>query len=242
MASFLKRDLVTPVESVIEGKRFPGKTVGHGLGTNPIAYTFPTDLSAHFMSLVIKRHVVNTPGDSSLQFHKCILLPIPQNLQDSFQVDYAQGELGAVGGKLADTLAGADLSNIGKDIGDSIKKFYGGAYDTGYKMAKEGGAQEAMTAMAKDEDLTTMISSSFRGNVNPIGVTLNRFFGVVPNPNITAMFRGVGLKTHNLSWKLSPANEDESEMITNIIKILRASMLPKRSEKGFALSFPRLDS
>ena len=67
---------------------------------------------------------------------------------------------------------------------------------------------------------------------------INRYFGSAPNPHITAIFRGVGLRTHNFSWKLSPASQQESVILNNIIMHIRAAMLPQRGIGNLTMKFP----
>ena len=62
-----------------------------------------------------------------------------------------------------------------------------------------------------------------RGGEGAIAAGLNRYFGSAPNPHITTLFQGVGLRQHNYNWKLAPANKKETESLAKIIDSLRAS-------------------
>ena len=50
------------------------------------------------------------------------------------------------------------------------------------------------------------------------------------------MFRGVGLKTHNFTWKLAPASRNESATLVEVVNTLKQSMLPVRNK--LMLDFP----
>jgi hypothetical protein len=51
--------------------------------------------------------------------------------------------------------------------------------------------------------------------------------GVTPNPNIRAVFRSVGLRSFNLSFKLTPRSYKEAMTIGRIIKFFRTNAYPE---------------
>jgi len=202
---------------------------------------FPSDLSAHFMALMIWRYGHTEQGVLESKLNKTILLPIPQNLIDNTSAQYNTPEMGPLGGMLADVIAQKDAgTDILQQGWDRVKNYYKGAYATGQDiMAAEdpvAAGMEALNDFTDNDMIGQALTAPFRKGDNPIGVGLNKAFGSVPNPHITSIFRGIGLKTHNFTWKLSPGSEDETAKLAAIIHDLKRAMLPERHK--IMLRFP----
>lgn len=60
--------------------------------------------------------------------------------------------------------------------------------------------------------------------------TLNAALGQVVNPRETLTFDGVGLKSHSFSWQLFPSNRQDSEMIRQIVRMIKQNTLPSTEE------------
>ena len=141
-----------------------------------------------------------------------IILPIPSNLQEQFQVNYEGMEMGEVFGGIAEAagaaLNGAPLSEVAGQIQtDSIAK------RVGQEVAKAVGGGAAVAAAQK-------------------------FVGEVFNPHLTNVFKGVGLRQHQFNWRISPRSQDESFAIKGIIDKIRNNMLPQLSADRLRLSYP----
>ena len=70
------------------------------------------------------------------------------------------------------------------------------------------------------------------------GSILTRATGQVINPNMELLFKGPQLRTFGLTWKMSPRDYEESQMIKNIIRLFKQSMAVKRSESLLFLQSP----
>ena len=70
------------------------------------------------------------------------------------------------------------------------------------------------------------------------GSILTRATGQVINPNMELLFKGPQLRTFGLTWKMSPRDYEESQMIKNIIRLFKQSMAVKRSESLLFLKSP----
>lgn len=136
-----------------------------------------------------------------------IVLPIPANLNEAFAVDYDTPALGPIAGALVNsTLAGQRAAQAGGDFdpeqGDkrisSIAKDVLGA--AGMKLTEKAG--DTAKAIAQ-------IAS-----------------GTAPNPNLAVLFRNIGLREHQFSYRFSPHNERELKTLKEIIKQLKIKMLP----------------
>lgn len=69
---------------------------------------------------------------------------------------------------------------------------------------------------------------------------VGQFLGAIPNPYVTLMFQGVGLRSFSFTWTFSPRNVEESRKVQQIIKLLKMSALPAYSPNNGAgfLQYP----
>jgi len=198
---------------------------------------FPQDLSSHFMALMFHRFEYDTNFAKKTSLNKTILLPIPSNLQEAVQVTYNSAELGAVGGELSDMIARGSAS----EISGKFDSFMSGAGDLATNIMSEAGRntiKKQVTNEGRGNSVLQAASLGLRAGSGFLAAGVNRYFGSAPNPHITALFHGVGLRTHNLSWKLSPQSESESATLANIINHCKAAMLPVRQQGNLTLKFP----
>lgn len=221
--------MVEPVASVVEGKRQRAKQIAE-------TWVFPEDLSSHFMHFNLMEMKTESAGTTLRQGRGGIALPIPGQLIDNLQLNWQDAETGALGGLIADTLANTPSDDVIGTFLEAGKKYVSGSYEFGKDVSKIG-LTGALEAAEKEADISTAITAKFRGGTGAMAFGLNRFFGKVPNPNLTAMFRGVALKTHNLSWKLVPASQDEHRILETIIRKFKVAALPERTGK-FSLGYP----
>ena len=210
---------------------------------------FPEDLSTHFMALMFYRYDYTKGSARKAKLHRTILLPVPTNLNETFNIMYNESELGAIKGEMSDFLARGNTKAITDLVADPIgaaSSAISGAMKAGGKglsqvqrMFQSGGTQEAVNSLRGNEVLGgAAIGLGLRGGSGPMSAGLNRFFASAPNPHITALFKGVGLKTHNFTWKLAPRKLSETHSLTKIINLMRSSVLPERGEGNITLRFP----
>lgn len=205
--------LIRPPESVIARNRnniqttpvdmlaFPsGNFGGHGIIFNFSKYTY--DKNADLQNKVV--------SDS-------IMLPIPANLVDSFNVRINQAELGLSGSAAARTGATTTASDFST---------FGGAVSTAVDAALSE-LQEASqdTSIAAVKALETLASEEDRKGFE-VG------FGKAVNPHLALSFDGVDLKQHQFQWELAPRNAGESEQLKRIINKFKRNSLPKFAQIG----------
>jgi hypothetical protein len=229
------KDLIRPPSSVMKKRR--GSVTGHA--EKESALVFPGDLSSHFMAFMFWRYHYDKESHSKSQkLNKTILLPVPINLQEQVQTSYNQAELGAVGGEISDLIAKGNIS----EVKSKVNSFVTGAGELVSAVAGNQNARErALAALQPGEGGNQFVQAAtlgFRSGSGMLAAGLNRYFATAPNPHITALFRGVGLRTHNFSWKLAPASKTESFTLTSIINHMRAAMLPVRAYGNLTLQFP----
>lgn len=209
--------LIVPPESVMSRNRtditatplnmlaFPQDQIGgHGIVLNFSRYTY--DKNADLQNKVVI---------------SSIMLPIPSNLNDSFNIRINQAELGLSGSIAARSASsmtnftpgavlGAGLGDVG-DIIESVKDAVLGSGDMTF-----AAIAALQSSLVSDED-----RKGFEAG-----------FGRATNPHLALSFDGVDLKQHTFQWQLAPRNSRESETLKKIITKVKKNVLPRISSLG----------
>ena len=149
-----------------------------------------------------------------------VFLPVPGSVLDSNNVSWAEDEMDPA--KLA--LANAFFENVQKGSG-AIDGIIDSAAGIAGAVGENAGDVKTGVAAA-------LAKSATGGNI------LTRSTGAVINPNMELLFRGPQLRNFGLTWKMSPRDYEESEMIKKIIRMFKQSMAVKRSESLVFLKSP----
>lgn len=134
-----------------------------------------------------------------------ILLPVPDNVSYTDGPQWSDQSVGAIGRfgaqAIADMMGGSDAGVITKSI---------------QQAAAVGSVDVIKNALS-------------RIGVDPNALSQN-IAGRIANPYLQQVFQGVGMRQFDFNWKLVPRNEGEQKSIHNIIKTLRANVLPGFSD------------
>lgn len=208
---------------------------------------FPSNLGAHSMMLVFNKYKYVPPGDPERTLNKVdestytaqqlagkdtILLPLPSNLRDSYNVrvqGYEAGLGGAAVGTIASEFAGAADINMGslKSRGSALIGRLG--LDAG--AATEGVGSSAARALA-------FIGRKTIDAITPnAGRAIDSGLGNLINPKASLYFDGMNLKQHDFQWTLAPMKETESDTIRQISETIKRNVLPSYAN---ALGFKRV--
>ena len=112
-----------------------------------------------------------------------------------------------------------------------------------------GGIADAATAYFTDKSKSydvsgaaeTLLISKLVQMSGDLGGIIGQFVGAVPNPHLSAIFSGIGLRSHRFEWTFAPRNYDESKALQELIYKLKANALPSYSTTGTAaLQYPQL--
>lgn len=167
-----------------------------------------------------------------------IILPIPSNLNVSYGADYENAELGVFGGAAAGQV---DFSGAGGDIGNLISSKIKGA------IAGTGSGRDELLA-AGAAAVTTAAAGMIGGGVGALlaggaaagGVAagIGKREGIAINPHMAVMFKGVGFREHEFTYKFVARNMQESEQIKKIINTFKYHMHPDFFAGNLAFSYP----
>jgi hypothetical protein len=201
--SLSAKDTKTPSEAMAAKSTFGG------------ALTFPSEMK-YFTKFSFfeydKKIVTSAPKDLPTQV---VILPMPNNLQESFAVQYETPALGPIVGAAADSLIKAVRE---KSVAEFTPDDFSGAVIT-------AGAAGSLNALKKLSPTAGAIGSMA--------------FGIAPNPHLAVLFSDIGLRTHSFSYKFAPTSRKELDTLKNIITQLKIRMLPGMEDGGTMLfTFP----
>lgn len=193
-------------------------------------FTYPQDIGKYF----IKFSFVSYYKEAALKVTKdeptmVVIFPIPSNLNENFSVTYNDAKLGPVMGTAfaggAKVLEGQIKSGGSvESLGNQISEAFG---STGRVVG------ESVYAAARD---TLITNETLKANVD-------KATGLVPNPHLAAIFQDLSLRTHSFTFRFSPKNKQESDLLKKIIKTMKRRMLPgtglsSEASTGPLFSFP----
>ena len=155
-----------------------------------------------------------------------VSLPLPTNIQDSYDVNVNQFELGATSALAADLLTG-NTSGLQSDIRSLTSSLTGGQNLPQGTTASDLG--QAGTALLQ----TLKAAGAFAGRnlldtigLDGISAGIDVAGGTVVNPHVALRFEGVNLKQHSFEWTLSPQSQREADQIKSIANKIRSAAAP----------------
>jgi len=208
--AFLKTPEATSKSKYLGNLMFPADLVDPSANRN--AY-----IAIQFVEYQ-RRSIFNQPFLSAVGG---IRLPVPTELRDNTQVQYAPvGSDAAVGAAIEGGLAGRNGVGSSGSIGAAA-------------MGAAGGAAAGIVAQA-----TRGLTAA--AGIDPAQAL--QLGGLAQNPFLTVLFQAPAFKKHSFSWKLAPNNEEESNTVKEIIDTLRSNMLPAMSGNagGTLLTYPNM--
>lgn len=179
-------------------------------------FTFPSTLGSaeeeHFTYILVKE-IVKGGGEPNLK--GTIALPMPLDIVDDYKVEYADANLGPLGatavGVGSSIATEVSMDNIKKSLMSGLGSFNSGLL--GQVIAKK--------SIEFIPGISTGDGRSAAGQI--VTSATNKAI----NPYITGVFKSIGFKTFNFTFRCHPRNDADSQVLTNIIKFFRNSMLPE---------------
>lgn len=197
---------------------------------------FPADLPdqlAHF-KLDIKeyrRPSADERGNDGLI--GSIYLPLPSNINEQFAMTYNTAQFGPV---LGDP---STLKAIGSGV-NAITSLAGGNARQAAQNVRGAGIEAGKVGSSA---LSSVVPALLRAGVQALGSNTTAggqfadlFLGATPNPGFALLFQSNTFRSFSYNWKLAPSSKEDSDKLTEIIRLIRQSMHPGR--EGFFLSFP----
>ena len=140
-----------------------------------------------------------------------IAIYMPQTLKFNLQADYGAEEIGGGLGALAKL----------RDAMNSDKFFGGDMAAVGAQVGK----------------LVTGLGSFATGGLGAgVGAAVQRRTGIAPAAMTEMIFNGIDYRTFSFTFKFTPRNRDESDVVNGLLHAIKDAMLPKRYGDGTSIA------
>ena len=152
-----------------------------------------------------------------------IFLPVPENIQDSNDVEWGED---SINGLAAKGFAIAKDAISSKGAGEATGKLIMGAAKGIGDIAGDSSAQGLAQSFFASKAVNIL------GGNTSLGGMLSRSQGQVLNPNMELLFKGVTLRGFSFDFDLAPRDKKEGETIKNIIREFKMNMNARNSSSG----------
>lgn len=171
--------------------------------------------------------VVESGGYGPKKIRGTVILPIPENIQDSNQVSWGGGEMGPLQ-TIATGLAAKSIT--GEDFTKATTEALGKLANTVSSASKTGTTQSMVQTFFATEAAKALLGT---GDFNQ---NLSRQTGSVFNSNIELLFSGVSLRAgFSFDFNMIPRSKKEADQIKDIIRFFKSEMAAKKgAETGAA--------
>jgi len=161
-----------------------------------------------------------------------IYLPIPQNLQAAYAVQYEQGEIGSIGREAAKFGAGREIDTSNENVA-------GGALNLLAQATESGAAAAAGTGLlSKIPGLGIFGGGATAAALTQAAKGAMFGAGTARNPHMAQVFKNVNFRNHQLAFKLAPKSIQEQNTMRDIIKAFKIAMHPKYKMSGHFFDYP----
>ena len=138
-----------------------------------------------------------------------ILLYMPQDIQDAFAAKWEGKKFGQITTGL--------LASAGQEGNIDKLKSLGKTLDKTLEKSMVESAASIVTGLAQRITGDTITAGDLFGGIS----------GVARNPNVEVLFQSMELRTFDLTFKMSPFDDQDALRIEAIIKIFKMAMLPQ---------------
>jgi hypothetical protein len=174
-----------------------------------------------------------------------IVLPVPNNLQASYGAQYENEGLGALGAAAAGRLTAAQLGQGVNDIGELISKKFAAASGA-FKSGDSDGMLKTAAILAPIAATAAAAggAGSVAGGLAALGTGGSVLSGIgvdeglAINPHMAVLFKGVDFREHQFSYKFIARNSMESDIIQELIAVLKYHMHPGYTAGTLGFTYP----
>lgn len=205
---------------------------------NTASMVYPADIDdEHYVKIdafTRSKQTLNEPNGKKI-IGSSIVLPIPGNLQVTFQADYENKGMGLVGaaaaGRLGGGLQGAKAIS---DVSERIKAKFNetGTDDQSLTQIGTAGVVTGATLLGTKAGGVLAGAIIGAGGLGALGAGVLLEQGLAINPHQAVVFRGVNFREHQFTYKFVARDQSESDTIKKIIKTFQYHMLPSNDIGG----------
>tara|TARA_E500000178_G_scaffold177429_1_gene176155 strand:- start:2686 stop:3825 length:1140 start_codon:yes stop_codon:yes gene_type:complete len=205
---------------------------------NTASMVYPADIDdEHYMKIdafTRSKQTINEPNGKKI-IGTSIVLPIPGNLQVSFQADYENKSMGLIGGAAAGRLgAGLQGAQAISDVSGRLKEKFSslGTDDQSLTQIGTAGAVTGATLLGAKAGGLLAGAIVGAGGLGALGSGVLLEQGLAINPHLAVVFRGINFREHQFTYKFVARDQSESDTIKQIIKTFQFHMLPSNDVGG----------
>lgn len=152
-----------------------------------------------------------------------IYLPMSPSISETNSVGWGSDELNPVQIAFGQAAANA-INRLGGEISVSaIKDAFSGIMSAGEAVVNQPG-------------LRNLVATYFAGQA--VGTNFLGRSGIVLNPNLELLFQGPKLRSFRYNYTFTPRDEEEAREIRRIIKVLKKTMAPRKTQGSLFLGVP----
>ena len=242
----------SPVTEVTDSTSGPLQAL-ESQSENP-SLRFPLDVEEidHWAAFRVYKNRQNTREDTiKSDLRADITLPVPSNLEVTYQSNWENAELGVIGEAVSRNVGAVDLNNpfsSGLDAATGTMGSIGqeGLMSIGLQAAQSDVASLVGTAaggvIGKVPGVKVLGAGASGGATAGVqGAIVGALYGkgIARNPHIALLFQGVGFRTHNFQYKFTPRSEAESLQLKLIIAAFKYYSAPGYTgSKGHFFKYP----
>jgi len=201
-------------------------------------FSYPTDLGEHGIMMNFKDYTYAGTRGTNFNVGKTtkasVSFPIPANLVDNISINVGTAELGAIGGVVMDVMSNANSKALGT-ITEGLKDYAENTFKLGGSIASDvasGQFKNAIDSIGQATSSTYNVANYFGRNLVDAalpgaGVAAEAINGNAINPHVTIDFNGVSAKKHSFNWVFSPKNREESELLREIVRVMKYHAHPR---------------
>lgn len=190
----------------------------------PIEYVYPSYLrgaSSNFIRFTANKYQYGGIGEKigSIDFYH------PGNIAFADGASYATFDMGPIGKELAEAVVGVNSQQDFKTQADAIVN----------KLTNKGSAE--MRTLIGMNVIKDMAKAVIPGG-DSIPQVYSNVKGIAINPNTTASFSNMNIRTYVFTFKMIAENPKDSELIRNIQNFIRSNIYAEEGPEGFMLNYP----
>lgn len=199
---------------------------------------FPEHLGAHAMLMIFRKYRYEKPGTrqlnkvgastfsaQELSGTDSILVPLPQSIQDSYQVRVQRFDQSFMGESIS--AAAREVANTTSNVlpsGSDLMRMAKAAMPTSMESVERAITAGDFSGLARDAAF--LARRSIDKILPDASRNIDVGFGNVINPKAALYFEGVEMKTHSFNWSFSPSTESESDILRNLGNTIKKNVLP----------------
>ncbi len=179
-------------------------------------------------------------AETKWKVDEMLVLPLPSELRDDTNVDYANVPLMSVG----DLINAKGPVDIGTGVVAAALRFSGNILSGGAGMLANAGVGAALGRFSQGTADT--MGAAAEGGVaalfppDQVTSAVQQATGLAPNPNPSVAFQGPILREFTFTWMLTPRNNKEAQRIKKLVATLKKRALPSTwaTSSAAVLRFP----